>query len=205
MLEKKQRNKIYKIGWQLILSFSVILSLILSSRNIDTTNCSIDKVMNYMGVIATIVGLVVTGFFVVLAIDMFSIYRDIKSTKETLTKDTIAFQKRQNEYDRILKDYAQSLYDGFEAQIGLASSSGRTTNTSLLKELQIKRARLSYKYPMLDDLKRIKLLLELGNIGEIQDIIPIQFIIENEDEPEEINKIAKKVLEELKIKLGIVK
>jgi hypothetical protein len=201
--EKKQRHKIYSIGWNIILAVCAILALILAAKNNVNEYCSINEMMNYMGVIVTTVGLVVTGFFVILAIDMFSIYRDIRSNKETLKKDTIAFQKRQKEYDKILEDYAQSLYDGFDAQIGLASSSGTTNNTSLIQQLRLKKARLSYKYPMLAVHNRIIMLAELGHIGEIQDVIPIQNLIDNENEQEEIKKVAQKILEELKKKFVI--
>ncbi len=205
MLEKKIRRKIYKIGWQIILSICVILSLIISFKFKINSNCSLDNILNYLGIIASITGIVITGFFVILAIDIFTIYRDIKSTKEILSNETKAFKIKQNEYDILLKDYALSLYDGFEAQIGIASSSGRTTNTTLIKELQIKRARLSYKYPMLNDLIRIRLLLELGNIGEINDIIPLLKLVENENESEVIKKITFDVVNELKRKYGIKK
>jgi uncharacterized integral membrane protein len=202
---KKQRNKIYYTGWLIILSAISILALVFALRNtVDVCLLPIEKVMSYMGVIATTVGIVITGFFVLLAIDMFSVDRNIRSAKEQLQKDIEDFQNRKKEYNKILVDYAQSLSDSLEIQIGLASSSSGTNNTSLLECLTIKRARLSYKYPMLGVLERVKLLINLGNVGELQDIIPIQGIIDNEREPEEIRKVAQKVLEELKKKCGIV-
>jgi hypothetical protein len=203
---KRQRYKIYSIGWHIIVSVCAVLALILAIKNSVYACCPIENIMNYMGVIVTTVGLVITVYFVISAIDIFSISREIKSNREILKNDRIAFQKRGKEYDKILKDYAQSLYDGFEIQIGLKTTSRSRTNGKsdiLLQSLYINKARLSYKYPMLDVSLREALLNELGSIGEIQDVIPIQNIIDNENEPEEIKKIARKVLEELKKRLGI--
>ncbi|MDR1340284.1 MAG: hypothetical protein LBK58_09570 [Prevotellaceae bacterium] len=129
------------------------------------------------------------------------IENDLNKIKLPIENYLTELENRKKELDTFLYDYAQSLYDGFEVQIGLASSSG--TSVSLLKDLYIKRARLSYKYPMLDVFLRKTLLNELGGSGGIQDVIPIQNIIDNENEPEEIKKIARKVLEELKKRLGI--
>ena len=202
---KKRRNKIFYIGWHIILAIIAILAFIGALRNTVNTNCfSIENVVSYMGIIATTVGLVVTGFFVLLAIDMFSVDRTIKSAKDKLQKDITDFQNRKKEYDKILKDFAQSLSEGLEVQIGLASSSGRTNNPSLIQSLRLKRARLSYEYPMLEVLERIKLLIDLGNVGEIKDILPVQNIIDNPNEQKEIKIVAQKILEELKRKCGIV-
>ena len=157
-----------------------------------------------MGIIATTVGIVVTVYLVVLGIDTFAIYRDAKEKIHNVTVDfqnlKIDYNKKLEDYDKVSKDFAQSLLDGLDAQIGLASN---TNNTSLKKELQIKRARLFYMYPMLIVSERIKLLLELGNVGEVQDILPVLKAIENENEPNVIKQIAKIVLEELKKRLGI--
>jgi len=202
---KKLRNKIFYVGWHIILSIIAILAFIFALKNTVHTCCfSVEKVMDYMGVIATTVGLVITGFFVLLAIDMFSVDRNIKSAKEKLQKDITDFQNRKKEHDIILRDFAQSLSEGLEVQIGLASSSGRTSNPSLIMHLRLKRARLSYEYPMLELLERIKLLIDLGNVGEIKDILPVQNIVNDKNEPEEIKKVALKVVEELKIKCGII-
>ena len=204
-ITKKRRCRIFYIGWHIILSILAVFAFVFTLRNnVFSINFSIENIMHYMGVIATTIGIVVTGFFVILAIDMFSIYRDIKSTKEKLHKDTVDFQNRKKEYNKILEDFAQSLLDGLDTQIGLASSPRSNSNTSLLKNLPIKRARLSYQYPMLNMCDRIRLLTDLGSIGEIQDIIPVQNIIENENEPETIKTVAKEVMKRLKERLGIL-
>lgn len=110
-------------------------------------------------------------------------------------------KNRKKELDYLLSDYAQSLYESLEVQIGLASSSGK--NPSLIKLLTLKRARLSYKYPMLKTSERLKLFGDLGNVGEPLDIVPVQNIINNESEPEEIKKVAFEVVERLNKKWSI--
>ena len=187
MKEIKKRCKIFYIGWHIILSIFVVFAFIFTFKNNVLTDFKAKDIMNYLGVIATTIGIVVTVYFVILAIDMFSI-------REKLQKDT-------NEYNKISKDFAQSLLDGLDIQIALASKSGhKSKKNSLLENLPIRRARMSYLYPMLSNETRLKLLTDLANVGDKTDIYHIKNIINNPDEDKEIQAKAQSVLTELKNK-----
>jgi len=123
---------------------------------------------------------------------------DIQSCLKDL-KLQLKFMQTQNIF---YEDFAQSMLDGLESQMELAIFS---KDSLKLRELLIKRARLSYKYPILNVKERIRLLLELGNIGEEQDIIPVQNIIKDEDEQGTIKAVAIDVSKALNERFGISK
>lgn len=179
------------MGWLTILSLLIVLVFVfLFKSNVYENKLKVDDLMNWMGVIATTVGLVVTVFFVIMAIDTFSIKNDLK-------KELDAFRRKRTDYETVWKDLGQPLYELLDAQIALAASSSRKSK-SLLYRLYLERARFSYKYPLLDMNLRKKLFADLSYYGNLEDIAPVQGIIDNDAEPDEIKNLAREVLNAIK-------
>jgi chromosome segregation ATPase len=124
----------------------------------------------------------------------------LKQHTEESDKQITELKTKIEKTETILLSYAETLYDELDIQIALAE---KLKSIELRNTLKIRRARLSYRYPMLDVETRIKLLLELGHVGNNDDIKFIENIIESANELQEIKTIAKIVLEELKKRLGI--
>jgi len=99
-----------------------------------------------------------------------------------------------------MENYSKNRYDDLNIQLALAAQS---KSKSLRDNLTKKRARLAYD-SLLDIPTRIKLLLELSDIGQEEDVDRIQnSIVDNEKERNEIKDIAKLALKGLKEKLRI--
>ena len=132
-----------------------------------------------------------------LTTQVSDIRNDLEQQKTCLNGFTNSLEQARN----IMQDYSKFIYDDLDVQLAFAA---KLKSETLRDALTIKRARLAYKYPLLDTSTRIKLLLELGNIGQQEDANYIQKdIIDNAKENEEIKAIARVVLNGLKEKLGI--
>lgn len=125
---------------------------------------------------------------------------EITKQVEILNKSTNEYKSSKKELENLLRDYAQSLFDGLETQIALAELS---KSVKLRNMLMLEQARLSYRYPKLDKQIRLTLLLRLADIGEVKDIYNIEMITYNPDDDNEIKKCAETVLDNLKKKFEI--
>lgn len=130
----------------------------------------------------------------------------INQAKEIIEHDVKTANLQIEKVENILKVYSEMLYEDLNERIALEGR-GKTVGTDKNKiirrnALKLRQARLSYKFPMLAMNIREKLLLQLGDIGETIDVLPIQDITEDENEPENLKKIAEIVLQQLKKKTG---
>ena len=198
------------------------VALTLAWADIDCNNLifSIDKMSSLLGVFMSILGLFVTAYFVVLAIDAYAHIKEIEKSKIEVTNlieewktiikkaqktidSNIELTNKETQKVTQLLTYSNSLYEDLGQQIASEGSNDIKGKLNRRNSLKLKQARMSYLLPMLEIDLREKLLLQLGDIGEKQDVIPISNIIKNENEPERLKKVAKIVLEELKKKLGL--
>ena len=215
----------------IILSFIlgiIALTYALSDIDCKTLVFSLDKMSTLLGVFISILGLFVTAYFVILAIDAYAHIKDIERTKndvlqkaelltqqcqvaqqakEKIQKDAAAINLQIQKTEETIKMYSEMLYEDLGERIALE---GRGTTVIPDKNrmrrrnaLKLRQARLCYIFPMLDINIREKLLLLLGDIGEEQDIYPIKQIIENEKEDKYLKEIAKTVVDALEKKLKI--
>ena len=126
-----------------------------------------------------------------------NIQNNLEQQKTYLNEFANSIEQARN----VMRDYSIFIYDDLDVLLAFAA---KLKSETLRDALTKKRARLAYKYPLLDISTRIKLLLELGNIGQQEDVANIQQnIIDNEKETEEIKSIARIVLDELTKKIGI--
>ena len=174
------------------------------ARDCDTLSFSWEKVGDIIGIFVSTIGILITAYFVVLAINAYSHIKDIQSIKKEI--DGYAqgikedFENFQIQKKDLLREQAQSLFNGLDTQIALAELS---KSVKLRNMLVLEQARLACRYPMLDKQIRLTLLRKLADIGEVKDIYNIEIIIYNPDEDTEIKKQSELVLEELKRKFGI--
>ena len=145
-----------------------------------------------IGVILSVVALVVTAFFVFLAIETYSHFKESRKELDNI-------QREINRLGILLKSYTSSLDTGLEMIIVLSEKTPKSERYQDAMELE--QARLSYLIPMSDKERQKALLRKLADIGKFEDIFWIQkYIADNPDESEEMKELAKVVLERLMIK-----
>ena len=150
----------------------VALIMSLADIELEALAFSLDKGATIIGILVSTVGLVVTGYFVVLAINAYSHVREI----EDLAQKTNSYEQSINLFkDRmgeILDCYSSYLFEDLSERIssvGMVPSGEQSMKDEKLN-LRKKRARLVLKLPEIkEDLFR-KLVLELGEIGDKQDL-----------------------------------
>jgi hypothetical protein len=243
----KPFNFSYDVGILFVILFIISgTALYLSFVHIDYSffNITLKEVGNLLGIFVSTIGIIITAYFVILAIDAYSkvrkiddarnealtsknetisikeevtlikeeitsveinaehnlneLKKNVKNTTETIDKNKKVISEQKNQVEQLLKNYAETLYEEIDEQIEISLIDKAKERENALR---IRRARLSYRFPMLDEEIRIKLLNELASIGEKYDIIHIQKIIQDREETRKIRDIAKRVLEVLKKRL----
>ena len=201
------KDKIYITSF-ISLFILVVLALIFATADInyDALFFSLDKTATIMGIFVSTIGIFITVYFVILAINAYSSIKEIEKVKEIIQQDkeiirqdTEHIERKKTDFDNLLKIYAKSLYNGFEAQIAITNTSD---NQSLCNELRLGQARLSYQFPMLDEKIRENLLWKLAYLGkDKEDVVAVKSIAFYEQG--DIQVLSKLVLEELKNRLQI--
>ena len=138
------------------------------------------------------------GVFTNLQSDNKDFESTLNTTRQSAKKTEIDIKKLDEKLEHtkiLLPDYSEFLYEIIDVLIATAESNKALERRNVLK---LMKARLSYRFPMLETQTRIILLLELAAIGEKQDIRPLEAIIQSENEPDSIKEIAKISLGELK-------
>ena len=147
--------------------------------------------------------LVPSGIFALLAISAYSHIKNIQGTEVKINEIYKQWNTNVKQAENFIRDYAKEVYNEVDEQISLDEYYYKMLPKEdemldkIVKRrelLRLKRARLSYRYPVLDFDLRKKLLLELANIGTFEDIVEIRKLVEDEHENTEIKKIANTVL-----------
>lgn len=211
-------------GAILLLFILVIIALTLANVHIEYDNIvfSFEKVGNILGIIISVFGLLVTSYFVVLAIDAYSHIKEIRNCKNLLESLIKEWQKQAEETNNkmdvndkkarkligqiteSINNYSDFIYNDLAEQIALEGQKNITKTDKLKRRnsLFIRQSRLSYLFPMLENSVREKLLLQLGDIGEEEDLEAIRKITQDENEPKRLRDIAELVYDQLKRKLN---
>jgi len=182
----KNRN-IYFCLVFLFLLVTAALFFAMAGINCESLVFSLDNAAALIGIILSAVALVVTAYFVFLAIEAYSQFKDSR-------KELDDFQRKIKRFDILSKSYARSLDTGLEMTIALAEKMQKSEKYRNAMELE--QARLSFRIPMPDKERQKALLRKLAEIGEFEDIFGVQqYITDYPDEDEEIKELAKAVLE----------
>lgn len=178
----------------------VILALVYALADIDCLKFDSNKLLTTVGIIVSTVGLFITAYFVVLAVDAYSNIKKIEEIKTEVKKIERKASLLSGNIESTFKYYCDFLYEELNEQIAFCNKDtiSKKDRIDRRKRLRIKEARMCYQFPLLDTQKRLKLLQELGYLGESEDIPYIEELLHEEDE--EIVKLAKIVLVKLKKK-----
>ena len=170
--------------------------------SLNNLKFSIDHLYSLIGLIISVLGLLVTSYFVVLAVNAYSHVKEIEKSLQK-TKDieqrvlsadkalTSTFKK----IESLINEYIMSLY----YDIGSQFDSTKTDVKEKYKTLKLRQARLSYRFPeyLKDNAKESAFLL-LGDLGDESDIEPLEQYIKTTKDSDELKEIAKLVISCLK-------
>ena len=190
----------------LLLFVLVVIALCFAMADISLNNLkfSIDHLYSLIGLIISVLGLLVTSYFVILAVNAYSHVKEIeKSLKKTkdielrvLSTDK-ALTSTIETIKSLINEYIMSLrYD-----IGLQFDSTKTDVKEKYRTLKLRQARLSYQFPeYLKDKEKESAFLLLGDFGDKSDIEPLEQYINTTKDSDELKEIAKLVISCLKTK-----
>jgi len=167
--------------------FIVVLFFATADIDYESLRFYFYRVVSLIGIVVSTSGLVITGFFVVLAIRAYSHTKEVRGGLDD-------FQRKIKRFNTLSKSYAHSLDTGLEMTITLAEITPKSEKYRDVMVLE--QARLCYRFPMPDKERQKTLLRKLAEVGEFEDIFELQnYITDNPDEDEEIKELAKAVLE----------
>jgi len=197
---KVTKRDIVYISLFVILFVIAIFALVFSLSDIDCNflKFSATKFRDIISVFVSASALLITAYFVILAIDAYSSVQEIKKAKADIQNAMNDITKQKEDLGILSRDYAQYLYDGLETQIALAER----LSINVRNDLVITQARMSYRYPMLNKQTRIELLRKLYDIGDSQDRDNVKLLMLSPKEDAEIKKYAEFVFVELLRKFG---
>lgn len=180
------RLAVLEIGVALIALIS-ILALIFALVDINSSSLvfSLDKGATIIGLVVSAAGLVVTAYFVVLAVNAYSYVKKIYELVELSETFEEEYHKQKNILERAAKFYVNYIAEDISERIDEANAmvspadraagdvDSKKREEILLarrKEYRIKRAKLSIQFPDLDDELFNKLIIELGALGGESDL-----------------------------------
>lgn len=206
MNKNNNGNISLKYVWFCIAFLAVlfILSIIFALADIDCQKLIFDsnKLLTVIGIIVSTAGLFISVLLVVVAIDAYSNINKIN----TLKNDIDQIEKRTSDISESTKKtslvYSELLFLLFDSIKDVylinATNENRKEIKSKRYHLQQSLDRMCYQFPILDKETRLKLLRELGDLGEAKDIPYIEELLNERDK--EISDLAKIVLDKLKNK-----
>ena len=188
----------------ILLSVLVVIALCLAMADISLNNLkfSIDHLYSLIGLIISVLGLLVTSYFVVLAVNAYSHVKEIEKSLQK-TKDieqSVSFANKTitstlEKCEKLVNEYVMSLYYDIEMQF----DSTKTDLTEKYITLKLRKARLSYLFPeYLKDQTKESAFLLLGDLGDESDIVPLENYIKNSNDSDELKEIAKLAISCLK-------
>ena len=204
-MSKNKESNTLKCLWTLVVVILVlvILALVFALADIDCEKLKFDfeKLMTIVGIIVSTVGLFITVYFVVLAVDAYSNIKKIEEIKTEVKKIERKASLLSGNIESTFKYYCDFLYEELNEQIAFCNKDtiSKKDRIDRRKRLRIKEARMCYQFPLLDKEKRLKLLSELGSLGESEDISYVEDLI-NQEKDNEIIELAKEVLIKLREK-----
>ena len=164
------------IGILVILVFAFIIFF---NNNFQFSSKSI---MTLLGIIISCASLIITAYFVVMAINAYGHIEKIEELEKNVANTSQVIQSQR------INDIAN-----------IYTIADNTKNSSLNKKLQLHEYRIAYINPeSYDEETRIRYLLDLANIGDVSDIKPIDEISKNRKESQIIRTTAIEVVKDLR-------
>lgn len=170
---------------------------------------SVNAFLQIVGTITTGLAFLVGGYFALLAVSAYSSLRGIDKQVEKVQR---LVRRANREVTSILRSFSNHFLTSIEDHIALESAIGGSMgendeklNRHLKKrkqELLLMRARMSYKFPYLDQKSREGLLGQLLVFGTEDDVAFLNELADSPHEPHAIRSTAQRVLRELKGRLA---
>ena|GEM_PF-2688591 len=202
----------------IVLSITSLI-ILLSNRSIVLSD--INTTMSLIGIFITALAFTTGAYFALLAVSAYAHVKDIEKIKKTIEEqcDTInnqlsevrnKFSNMKNVHKIISKNMITTLDDFLSHQIYIDKFIPTTIHTSI-KDLKIYlsdrrcmliriRSRLALKFTYMERERRINLLRELAEVGELSDLPLLRAIIDNKYEEDEIRNMSKTVIYYIMIK-----
>ena len=149
-----------------------------------------------LGIVISCASLLITAFFVVMAVSAYSHVKEI----EDVRKSADELENRIKDADKISHDIFDIMISYTEDLIRQAEKNKEMNNKSKFLTLLYRFG--AYKYPQYHDVDtRQSYLLNLASFGDASDIIHLEKICSDPNEPPEIRETAQAVIEKIKNKI----
>lgn len=179
----KQKNSIYansnlhiqlvEIAVAIVFVIAVIALLIACSDvDSDLLFFSLEKGVTILGIFVSALGLVLAGYFVVLAVNAYSHVRKIDALVQLSETFENGYKEHRLRMEQIANAYAQYLYDDISEHIFFIGQESSSDNSfgSKKKYHLLRRARLSLFLPDMPLELFNKCIMELGELGNQEDL-----------------------------------
>lgn len=190
----------------LLLFVLVVIALCFAMADISLNNLkfSIDHLYSLIGLIISVLGLLVTSYFVILAVNAYSHVKEIEKSLKT-TKDielkVLSTDKAITSTIKKINSLTNASIMSLRYGIALQFDSTKTDVKEKYRTLKLRQARLSYQFPeYLKDNEKESAFLLLGDFGDKSDIEPLEQYIKTTKDSDELKEIAKLVISCLKKK-----
>lgn len=163
-------------GISLVLIFTFIIIII------NGFSFSIKSITTLLGIIISCASLIITAYFVIMAINAYGHIENIEKIENTIVDKYKKIEAQNNDSTKLLYTYAEEKKD-----------------KDLSRLIKLHEWRIAYLNPSsYDEDTRISYFLNLANKGEVSDIEPIEKIAKNKKESKRIRETANSVVKKLK-------
>lgn len=197
------KNNLYNCLFILLFILVIIaISLAIADINLNSLKFSFDHLYNVVCIFISVLGLLVTSYFVILAVNAYSHVKEIenilqkaKDIENKVQSADEAVKSTLNKVEKLVNESSMLLYYDIEMQF----DSTKTKTEEKYRALKLRQARLAYKFPeFLDEQIKTSALLLLGDLGDESDIEPLEQYLKTTKDSSELRDIAKLVISCLK-------
>ena len=192
--------------WSIVIV--LILSLGISSWALVVANSDVRgdcelvynyaKVIEFAGLIFTVIGVVFALFFVIVGVNANKIRKELNSIDESVTD-----KKKQIE-DDLKRIESENLHNMYGHMLDMAKYiTDKKERKRKMDSLTLSRARLATQSRLLSKDKRLQRMPALDLLGNMDDITDLNKIINDSTEDKEIIESAKMRKEEIGKRLGL--
>ena len=157
----------------------IAISITLVNVSLSETDVTFNSLISTIGLIVTALSFLVAGYFVIIAVRAYEHVADIEKVKKQLDDAKCYFEN-------ISDTHANFFLGSIEHQILLESLLADQDSLESDKfkerenELYLTKARMSYIFPQLSLDQREKLFLDLGTLGNQEDIEQLNELLSQE-------------------------
>ena len=196
-----------KKKWFLLLQLITILTSTIASVYVcsliykEKLEFSVDNTTDLLGIIISCVSIIITSYFVILALDAYGRVREIKEAVRIATKDLEAYRDSAFSTLRSLGNASINVYQSAIklTEVTNRFNEGDEKTRNLYKKWREDFNRDLYRLGliphMLDEETRIDFIRNLISFAESEDLEKLKDICKSETESEELKRTAREVLD----------